>query len=90
VLKDPDAVLPFTVDWSDWLAAENDTAASVNWIVPAGLVKQSTPPATLSAGKATAWFSGGTLGQIYPVTCRLTTVGGRVDDRTIQIAVRKR
>jgi hypothetical protein len=90
VIKDPDAVLPFTIDWSDWLAAESDTAATANWIVPAGLVKQANPPASLFAGKATAWFSGGTAGQIYRVTCRLTTVAGRVDDRTIQIAVRDR
>lgn len=90
MLKDPSARLPFTVDWSAWLAAEDDTAQSVTWIVPAGLVKESNPPESLFEGRATVWLSGGSSGAAYTVTCRLTTVGGRIDDRTVQISIRER
>lgn len=90
MLKDPSAKLPYTVDWTLWLAAENDTAASATWIVPAGIVQESSPAPTLVDGKATVWLSGGTAGQNYNVTCRLTTTGGRVDDRSFKVPVRDR
>jgi hypothetical protein len=90
MLKDPSAKLPFTVDWSAWLAAEGDTATSVAWTVPAGIVKESSPAESLADGKATVWLSGGTVGQRYQITCRITTAGGRIDDRTIQVDIRER
>lgn len=90
MLKDPDARLPFAVDWSEWLTNEGDTAASATWIVPTGLVKETSPAPTLAAGKATVWLSGGTDGADYLVTCRMTTTGGRVDDRTIRVQIRER
>lgn len=90
MLKDPDAKLPFAVDWSAWLAAEGDTAASVTWLVPTGITKESSPAETLADGKATVWLSGGTSGETYSIVCRMTTVGGRVDDRTLQVRVRDR
>lgn len=90
MLKDPDAKLPFSVDWSLWLANEGDTAADVTWLVPTGLIKESSPAPILVAGKATVWLSGGTAGTNYSVTCRLTTAGGRIDDRTIKVHVRSR
>lgn len=90
MLKDPSAVLPFTVDWSAWLENEQDTAASATWTVPDGLVQESTPAPSLADGKATVWLSGGILGRTYAVTCQLTTTGGRVDERTLQIRVRNR
>jgi hypothetical protein len=87
VIKDPNALLPFAVDWSAWLTAENDTADSFTWIVPDGLVKEDEQA---DGGKATVWLSGGVDGKNYAVVCRLTTTGGRVDDRTMQINVRQR
>lgn len=89
-IKDPDAKLPFAVDWSQWLANEGDTAASATWITPVGIVREASPAPSLTGGTATAWFSGGTHGTDYRVTCRLTTAGGRIDDRTLTIKVRTR
>jgi hypothetical protein len=89
-VKDPSAVLPFTVDWSAWLAAEDDTADTATWIVPDGLVQEVDPAPSLADGKATVWLSGGTVGETYAVTCRLATVGGRIDDRTIRIRIEQR
>jgi hypothetical protein len=87
VLKDPDATLDFAVEWTDWLAGENDTGASAVWIVPAGLTKVSE---SFVGGKHTIRLSGGTDGSDYAVTSRITTTGGEVDDRTLRITVRQR
>jgi hypothetical protein len=85
MFKDPNSRLPFTVDWTLWLDAENDEASAAEWIVPAGLTKEAFPAPILADGKATVWLSGGTEGRVYEVICRLTTTGGRIDDRTLQI-----
>lgn len=90
MIKDPEAVLPFTVDWSAWLTAENDTASAITWTVPTGLTQEATPAPTIVSGKATVWISGGTPGETYPVVCRIATTGGRVDERTIRIRVEQR
>jgi hypothetical protein len=36
------------------------------------------------------WLSGGTVGERYTVTTRITTSAGRTDDRSIEIWVRQR
>lgn len=86
--KDPDAKLPYGVDWSKWLANEGDTASVAVWTVPAGLTKESSPAESLTAGVATVWISGGTLGQSYEVVCRLTTAAGRIKDQTIVLLIK--
>jgi hypothetical protein len=83
--KDPNATLDYTVDWSRWLGT--DTISSVTWMVQTGLVKAAESNTTTTA---TVWLSGGTLATDYVVTCRITTVGGRIDDRSIKIQVRDR
>jgi len=37
-----------------------------------------------------AWISGGTVGQAAAATCRITTAGGRVDDRTLTFTIKER
>lgn len=84
--KDPAAVLDYTVDWDgdDWLGA--DTISTVTWTVPAGLATASSSNTTTTA---TIWLSGGTAEQDYDVQCRITTAGGRTDERTIRLLVRE-
>lgn len=84
-IKDPSAILDYTIDWTDWLEA--DTISSSSWTIPAGLTKTSEATTTK---KATAWLSGGTLGQFYTVTNRVVTAGGRTDERSIVIVVAQR
>lgn len=83
--KDPDSVLDYQWNWSSWLGA--DTILSSTWIVQTGLVKTSQSNTTTTT---TVWLSGGTLGQTYQVTNRITTTQGRTEDRTMQIVVRDR
>lgn len=77
--KDPDAVLDYEWDWSDWLTAITDTITSVTFVPDTGIVVNSS---SHTATAAIAWISGGTAGTSYNVTCRIVTAGGRTDDRT--------
>lgn len=84
IQKDPDATLDYPFDWSQYLAPLADSIASVTWITSAGLT-QSNP--THTPTKATIWLSGGVLGATEQCTCRITTAGGRTDDRTIYLKI---
>lgn len=81
-IKDPDAVLDYSIDWSAWLGT--DTIIISTWTVPTGIVKASDSQTTTVT---TVWLSGGTDGSSYPVVNRIVTAGGRTDDRTLIIEV---
>ena len=95
--KDPDAVLDYDIHWNDndagtneagddgWL--QGDTIATSTWIVPAGLTKDSDSKTTTTA---TVWLSGGVEGESYVITNRITTAGGRTDDRSAKLVVSSR
>jgi hypothetical protein len=83
-IKDPDATLDYTLDFSEWLDA--DTLSTATWSA-AGLTVVSSAATTTTA---TVWLSGGTAGKVYQVRCRVTTAGGRIDDRTFELSVTHR
>jgi hypothetical protein len=83
--KDPNAVLDYSIDWTRWLAG--DQVATSEWLVPTGLTKVADSKAS---ALATVWLSGGTAGQSYTVTNRVTTTGGRTEDRSFTIRVEER
>lgn len=84
--KDPQAVLNYVFDWSLWLAL-GETISSVVNTVPAGLTLTSASNTTTTA---TLKLSGGTAGQSYKVSNRITTSTSQVDERTIIIQVDER
>ena len=93
IRKDPNAVLDYKVDWTEWLV-DGDTITADDWeVVPGGLldpddlVIESHSHDTTSA---TAWISGGTAGEEYDVRCRITTAHGRIDDRTFTLVLEER
>lgn len=83
--KDPDEVLDYSLDWSARLAG--DTISSVTWTVPAGLTRTSSQ---ISGGTVTAFFSGGTEGETYPIGCRVVTAGGRTMDQTVKLKIKSK
>jgi hypothetical protein len=85
-LKDPDAVLDYVFDWSNWLSS-GEALSDAAFTVETGLTKDSESNTTASA---TVWLSGGTVGERYTVQCRVTTDQGRTDDRTALIRVANR
>lgn len=84
-VKDPDGVEDYGFDWSDWLGT--DTISSSIWIVPTGISNESDTSDTTTT---TIWLSGGTSGTSYHLTNRITTAGGRTEDRTGVLKVKER
>jgi len=85
-LKDPDSILDYSEDWSDWLAT-GETLSTAVWTVPAGLTNVAE---ALGDSAATVWVSGGTAGTTYTVSCLITTTDGRTDRRSFSIGVEVR
>lgn len=84
-IKDPDATLDYTIDWEKFL--NGDTISSSVWTVPAGLNQVTSTNTTTTA---TVWISSGTLDTPYKVSNRMTSVAGRVDDRTFVITIKEK
>lgn len=81
-LKDPNAVLDYVNDWSDWLGT--DTIVTSTWTPPTGITVDSHVSTDTSA---TVWLSGGTAGTTYSVVNRIVTAAGRTEDRTLTFRV---
>lgn len=88
-IKDPEAILDYSVDWSEWLP-EGDTLSDSDWEADDGITIEASPAPTNVDGVTTVWLSGGTVGQSYGVTNHIVTSAGREDDRSITIRVRER
>lgn len=86
--KDPNAILDYTFDFTDWLAAVSDTISSVTFPAVVGVTVAGS---AITAGKkVVAWVSGGTVGLPASLTARIVTTGGRTDDRTIYFKIKER
>jgi hypothetical protein len=82
--KDPTAEKDYIVDWTTWLAG--DTVSAYVVTVQNGLTKIADQRA---GAVVTTWLGGGTRGKDYKVTVRVTTAGGRIDERSFIIRVRE-
>ena len=89
VLKDPDAVLDYSINWAPWLP-DGDTIATSTWIVTGPDSTLAEDSSSKSTTVTTVWLSGGTLGLSYTVTNRVVTTAGRTDDRSIGLQVRQK
>lgn len=80
-IKDPDAVLDYLNDWTDWLP-DGDTIVTSTWTAETGITIDSDTNTTTAA---VVWLSGGTAGTKYLVTNHIVTAQGREDDWSILI-----
>lgn len=87
-IKDPDAVLDYEVDWSQWLQTGETITVSLWTVTPSGTLTASSESSTPTS--ATVWLSGGSVGVNYRVTNQITTSDGRTDDRSLPILVTPR
>lgn len=88
-IKDPDAVLNYTLDWNGaspgpWLST-GDTISTSTWTLSSTGITQDSETETTTT--TTITVSGGTAGEDYELTNRIVTVGGLATDRTIRIKV---
>ena len=86
-IKDPDSVLDFTHNWSDWLTGVEEISTSEWSVSPSGLTIDSDSE---TATTATVWLSAGNVGEVYVVTNQIVTDGNRTCDRTITVRVEER
>jgi len=84
--KDPDAVLDFGFDWSDWLAS-GETLTASTWTVPAGISEGANQRDGTSV---LIWLSAGTAGESYLISCKIVTSDDRTDERSLTIMVEER
>ena len=82
--KDPDAVKDYGWDWgTNFLGS--DTIAASNWFADDVAITITTD--SFDNTTTTVWLSGGTLGATYLITNRITTAGGRTDDRSFHVKI---
>ena len=86
--KQSDDVQDFDIDFSEWLAARNDTAVGPGGLVAATDAGLTIIAATLSNGVVKIFTSGGTNGVTYKLTARITTAGNRVKSGEVKIKVK--
>jgi hypothetical protein len=82
--KDPDATLDWIFDWNDWLS-EAETISDSEFILDPGISIDPVKGFTNTMKTTTVWLTGGTEGQVYRVTNRITTSEGRIDDRSFTL-----
>jgi len=89
ILKDEEAVLPYTFDWVDWLP-EADQLSTVEYTITAR-ANDPDPLIKVSEGiqgtKTYVELSDGQLGKTYTVTAKITTVDGLIDRRNFRVKV---
>lgn len=86
--KDPDAVLDYQLDWSDWLV-EGESIIALT-VAVGGLVLETS---AFTATATTAWVSGGAVGAAGEIEFRITTDSAplsRIDDRTLILRIAER
>jgi len=101
IVKDPDAVLPYSINWASedgtndgtsadtgWL--QSDTIAISTWAItgPDALLIQDSDSKSTSV--TTVVLSAGTANRCYVVTNHIVTAAGYEDDRSISVTVTER
>lgn len=91
LLKDPGAVLDYSIDWGAEYLATSELLASSDWSAvpqePDGVVVVGSD---FDTSTSSVTVSGGIAGRIYRVVNRVTTDSGRVDERSIVLRVESR
>lgn len=91
LLKDPDAVLDYRVDWGADYLADGELLAASEWSVAPDEAGGITIAGNdFDASTSTAKAAGGVAGHLYNLVNRITTSAGRIDERSILIRVEYR
>lgn len=93
ISKDPSAQLIYSMDWAtDWLPT-GDSLQSVSYTVST-TANDPTPltieDSGIQGGVTFVELSGGTAGEIYVVSCTITTTDSNTDTRRFKVRVEER
>jgi len=91
LLKDPDAVLDYTVDWGANYLAAGELIAESDWsVTPDEAGGLSVTGSSFDPSTTTVKAAGGIAGHLYRLVNRISTAAGRTDDRSLIIRVENR
>jgi len=90
ILKDPNAHLDYTLRFTAWLAAASTVPDTIATAVTTNVVGVTVNGITFVGPYVVLWVSGGAVGEPASVTVRVTTAGGRIDDRTVYFKIKER
>lgn len=91
LLKDPDAVLDYSIDWGAEYLATGDLLTQSDWsVIPDEAGGVTIVGRDFDASTSTVKASGGVPGKIYRLVNQVVTESGRTDDRSIVLRVEKR
>lgn len=85
-VKQPNEVLDYNVDYTDWFVDRTDSPASETAVADDGIVVGSV---SRNGNVVKVVLSGGTSGQSYKVTVRLTTTTNIVKEADFIVRVRE-
>jgi len=85
VVKDPDEVRPYSIDWTDLMTQKGDTISSSSWTADSGITVDSDSNTTLIA---TVVLSSGSDGNYYNVKNTIVTANSYTYERTLVVEVR--
>ncbi len=85
---DPDAVIDYNIDWAEWLAqvGGTDTIASSAWLV----INATNSSESNTVDSTQIFISAALPGKVVTMRNRITTAGGRTEDRTLRAEVREK
>lgn len=86
IAKRAAAELDYSWDWEQWLA--DDEIVEFEVFAPTAGDELVIHSCAEQDGVVVAFVRGGRLGATYQVTCRVRTLGGRTDRRSIYLKIR--
>lgn len=85
--KQPNEVIDYPVDFTDWMAEHAGDSISGYTVTPAGGISLATH--RRDGNVITAVLAGGTNGQRYKITVSITTAAGLVKEAEFQVTVKE-
>jgi hypothetical protein len=90
LMKDPDAVLDYAIDWGAEYLGEDVLAASSWTVEPVEDGGVAINASAFDESVASATAAGGIAGRIYKLVNQVTLASGRIDNRSIVLRVEQR
>jgi hypothetical protein len=91
LLKDPDAVLDYAIDWGAEYLGADDVLTSSSWSVsPDEIGGVEVVGSSFADRLSTVQAGGGIAGRLYRLANRVVTQSGRTDERSITLRVEQR
>tara|TARA_R100001594_G_scaffold53735_1_gene87318 strand:- start:45605 stop:45874 length:270 start_codon:yes stop_codon:yes gene_type:complete len=84
--KDVEATLDYSFDWTEWLQSR-DIITSATFSVSSGDGALTILGSEYTRKIATVLLVGGTVGQEYTITCRITTRNSLVEEESTTLVV---